>query len=101
MLQDTNATLGKLAKLINSVIKSFENSRTSESFSSMLTSIQTFAKVHNISIDIPSQAKGVLFVLCCFNDSKVVLNKTYIVCFTISELYYLVLKTDIRHKILI
>lgn len=44
MLQDKNATLGKSAKLINSVIKSIEASRTSESFSSMWTSIQTFAK---------------------------------------------------------
>ncbi|KAL4091985.1 hypothetical protein QTP88_026579 [Uroleucon formosanum] len=57
MLQDKNATLGKSAKLINSVIKSFEDSRTSESFSSMWTSIQIFAKVHGISIDVPSQAK--------------------------------------------
>lgn len=58
MLQDKNATLGKSAKLINSVIKSIEETRTSESFSSMWTSIQKFAKVHGISIDIPSLAKG-------------------------------------------
>jgi len=58
MFQDKNATLGKSAKLINNVIKSIEDSRTSESFSSIWTSIQTFAKEHGISIDIPSQAKG-------------------------------------------
>ncbi|KAL4104378.1 hypothetical protein QTP88_019679 [Uroleucon formosanum] len=57
MFQDKNATLGKSAKLINNVIKSIEDSRTSESFSSIWTSIQTFAKEHGISIDIPSQPK--------------------------------------------
>lgn len=61
MLQDKNATLGKSAKLINSVLKSIEDSRTSESFSSMWTSILTFAKVHGISTDIPSQVKGYFY----------------------------------------
>lgn len=44
ILIDKNATLEKSAKLMNNVIKSIEDSRTSESFSNMWTSIQTFAK---------------------------------------------------------
>lgn len=57
MLQDKNDTLEKSEKLINSLIKSFENSWTC-SFSNIWTSIQIFIKEHGISIDIPSQVKG-------------------------------------------
>lgn len=58
MMQDKNATLSKSVTIINSIITSFESSRTPESFSEIWQSIQQFAVDNNITIDIPYQARG-------------------------------------------
>lgn len=57
-LQNKNGTLGKSATVINGVIKVFQDSRTSNNISTIWVSIQNFAQEHGISINIPSQAKG-------------------------------------------
>ena len=57
-MQDKNATLGKAVEIINSVITSFETSRTPDSFTDLWQSIQQFADENNVTIEIPYQARG-------------------------------------------
>jgi len=59
MMQDKNATLGKSSVIINSIITSFQSSRTAESFIEIWQSIKKFED-DNILIDIPHQARGLL-----------------------------------------
>jgi len=58
MMQEENATLGKAVVIINSVITSFETSRTPDSFTDLWQSIQQFAVENNVTIEIPYQARG-------------------------------------------
>jgi len=49
--QEKSATLGNSVKIIKAVIKSFEDSRTVESFAQIWFEINTFATDNNIVID--------------------------------------------------
>jgi len=53
--QEKSATLGNSVKIIKAVIKSFEDSRTVESFSKIWFEINAFSTDNNIIIDNPFQ----------------------------------------------
>lgn len=56
-LQKTGETLGKSSNIISSVIKTFEDSRSSESFSSLWSDIVNFSNRNNIRLEIPARSK--------------------------------------------
>ena len=58
MFQEKNATLGKAAILIKSVLQTFENSRSTLAFNHLWLEIQDFAKDYNINFDIPFQTQS-------------------------------------------
>jgi len=55
--QEKTATLGKASNLIEGIIASFENLRTTEGFSELWSEISLFLNEHNILIEIPSLGK--------------------------------------------
>jgi len=58
MFQEKNATLGKAAILIKSVLQTFENSRSTLAFNHLWLEIQDFVKDYNINFDIPFQTQS-------------------------------------------
>ncbi|KAL4153787.1 hypothetical protein QTP88_001620 [Uroleucon formosanum] len=57
MFQEKNATLGKAAILIKSVLQTFENSKSTLAFNHLWLEIQDFAIDYNINFDIPFQTQ--------------------------------------------
>lgn len=63
MFQAKTATLGKAANLINSLILSFENSRSTIGFSDLWIEIKTFADKNGVKLDLPFQAQSQYHIL--------------------------------------
>lgn len=57
-LQSKTATLGNASNIIKSVIKSFEDLRTSECFSSMWREILAFLEKHKLTSEIFLQSQS-------------------------------------------
>lgn len=60
--QDKAATLGEAANLINSVILSFENARSTIGFSDLWLDIKTFCDKNDVKLILPFQTRGQYFV---------------------------------------
>lgn len=58
MFQDKTATLGKAANLINSVILSFVNARSTIDFSDLWLDIKKFCYTNNVELTIPFQTQS-------------------------------------------
>jgi len=56
--QEKTATLGESKNIIQGVMMTFKNSRTTEYFSKLWCEIEIFAKDNEISIQTPSQGKS-------------------------------------------
>lgn len=55
--QEKTATLGQSKNIIQGVMMTFKNLRTTEYFSQLWREIETFAKDHDISIQTPSKGE--------------------------------------------
>lgn len=61
--QDKSATLGEAANLINSVILSFENARSTIGFSDLWLDIKTFCDKNDVKLILPFQTQGIVYLL--------------------------------------
>lgn len=56
-LQSKGETLGKSAVLINSVIKTFKDSRCTEIYINIWENIVAFSEEHSIELQVPTESK--------------------------------------------
>jgi len=73
-LQSKTATLGKSKNIIESVIKTFETSRTDEEFHNVWKKIVNFADENNINLQIPTMGN----YICILNNVYFKSNSIYI-----------------------
>jgi hypothetical protein len=58
MFQDKTTTLGNAGNLINSVILSFKNARSTIGFSDLWLDIKTFCDENDVKVILPFQTQG-------------------------------------------
>lgn len=74
-LQEKTATLGQSKNIIQGVIMTFKNSRTSEYFSQLWYEIETFAKDNEILIQTPYQGEIYTYKYIFINEQFLSLIK--------------------------